>query len=373
MVEEPGAARGAEFERFVAAGLYDPASPTASQREELLRYLLERFSVDEILHWVQRSNVTGVAARAIDRPPPLISAEEVAARAGVWVETVVDFRTAVGFPVYDPAVASIPETVVDDVKTFVLGTELYGYDEALAFARVLGWSAARIAEAARAMWGDSIVRTDDGARTELQIAQANELGIVAWTQVQAVMHNLLAEHPMRNVGFAEAVLRGEMNVALAFVDLVASTAWAEALDRTAHSEALRRFEMHAASLAADRDARLVKLIGDEAMFVAEDPALLCGLALEICEMASSDPVLPDARGAVGFGSVTARDGDYFGPLVNVVARASKVAPPGGIVVTSEVAGFLDPSAWSTETIGPRDLRGVGEKVHLSRAAPRKRQ
>jgi hypothetical protein len=75
----------------------------AGEREELVRYLLERFSVDEILHWVERSNLTGVAARAIDRPPPLISADEAAARAGVTVETVVDFRTAVGFPISDPA------------------------------------------------------------------------------------------------------------------------------------------------------------------------------------------------------------------------------------------------------------------------------
>jgi len=372
VVEEPGTSRDAELAPFAAAGLYDPASSTASQRAELLRYLLERFTVDEILHWADRSNVTGVAARAIDRPPPLISAEEVAARAGVWVETVVDFRSAVGFPVYDPSVPSMPETVVDDVKTFVLGTELYGYDAALAFARVLGWSAARIAEAARAMWGDSIVQMDDGVRTELEIAKANEVGIVAWTQVQSVMHNLLAEHPLHNVGFAEAVMRGEMNVALAFVDLVSSTAWAEGLDRAEHSGALRRFEMHASSLAADRDARLVKLIGDEAMFVADDPAILCGLAVEICEMASADPVLPDARGAVGFGSVIARDGDYFGPLVNVVARASKLAPPCGVVVTAEAAGFLDPAAWSTEPVGPQELRGVGEKVHLSRAEPRKK-
>ena len=367
MVEGPGRAPGGEFERFRAAGLYDPSAPTAAEREELLRYLLERFSVDEILHWVERSNVTGVAARAIDRPPLLISAEEAAARAGVGVETVVDFRTAVGFPVVDPAAPSLPDTVVDDVKTFVLGAELYGRDDALAFARVLGWSAARVAEAARAMFGDSVVRMDAETRTELQIAKANELAIVAWTQVQSVMLHLLAEHPLRNVGFAEALIHGELRVALAFVDLVSSTTWAESLDPAEHSEALRRFEMRSSALAADKGARLVKLIGDEAMVVADDPAALCRVAIEICEMARADPVLPDARGAVGYGSVTARDGDYFGPLVNVIARASKHAVPGGIVVTADVARFLDPATWSTETIGLQELRGVGENVSLHRA------
>ena len=367
MVEEPGRSLGGEFERFRAAGIYDSSSATASQREELLRYLLERFSVDEILHWVERSNVTGVAARAIDRPPPLISAGEAATRAGVTVETVVDLRTAMGFPVVDPADPSMPETVVDDVKTFVFGAELYGRDAALAFARVLGWSAARVAEAARAMFGESIVRMHHDERTELQIAKANELGIVAWMQVQSVMLHLLAEHPLRNVGFAEALVQGELRVAVAFVDLVSSTSWAESLDPVAHSEALRRFEMRSAALAADRGARLVKLIGDAAMVVADDPAALCSVATEICTMARTDPVLPDARGAVGYGSVTARDGDYFGSLVNEVARASKLAEAGGIVVTAEVVPFLDPATWSTDPIGSQELRGVGEDVYLSRA------
>ncbi len=369
MAEEPGQCLVGELERFRLAGLYDPSSPAASQREELLHYLLERFSVDEILHWLERTNLVGVAARAIDRPPPFISADEAATRAGVAVETVIDLRTALGFPIIDPAVPSIPETVIDDVKTFLLGVELYGWEEALAFARVLGWAGARITEAARALFAGSIERMDDVARTELQTAKANELGIVAWTQVQSLMVHLLAEQPLRNVGFAEALIRGELHVALAFVDLVSSTAWGESVEPAEHSEALRRFEMRSSALAGAHGARLVKLIGDEAMVVADDAAALCRAAIDICEMASADPVLPDARGAVGYGLVTARDGDYFGPIVNIVARASKLAAPGAIIVTAEVARFLDPTAWSREPVGPQDLRGVRGKVHLISATP----
>ena len=369
MVGEQDERLAGELERFGAAGLYDPSSPTASQREELLRYLLERFSVDEIVYWVERANLMGVAARSIDRPPPLISADEAACRAGVPVQTVIDLRTALGFPVIDAAEPSLPETVVEDVSTYLLGAGLYGEEDALAFARVLGWAAARVTEAARALFASSIDRMEDDSRTELETARANELGIVAWTQVQALMVHVLGEHPLRNVGFAEALLRGELRVALAFVDLVASTAWAESVDPVEHSESLRRFEMQSFALAAEHGARLVKLIGDEAMIVADDPDALCRAAIAICEMARADSVLPDARGAVGYGLVTARDGDYFGPIVNVVARASKVAAPGGIVVTADVARFLDPTAWATEPLGPQELRGVKEMVHLSRARP----
>jgi class 3 adenylate cyclase len=85
---------------------------------------------------------------------------------------------------------------------------------------------------------------------------------------------------------------------------------------------------------------------------------LCAAALEVCEMAHADPVLPEARGAVGYGLVTARDGDYFGPVVNIVARASKVAAPGRVVATEEAVRQLG-AAWRTELVGTHDLRGIG--------------
>lgn len=348
------------------AGLFDPASPTAAEREELLEYLLARFTADEIVAWAERAHLFGVAARDVDRPPPLISAIEAADRAGVPIETVLDMRQAFGFPVLDPAMPSMPETVIEDLATFELGVGLYGRENTLSFARVLGWAAARISEAARAMFGESVAPTSDRRRTELELSQANALAISAWVQVESLMTRLLAEHPLREVGFTHAMMAGELRTAVSFVDLVGSTGWAEGMDPARHSAALRRFEMKAANLATAHGARLVKLIGDEAMLAADEPERLCRVAVAICELAESDPDLPSARGAVGFGTLTARDGDYFGPLVNSVARASKVADPGGIVVTAEVARTLDPTLWTVGGLGPQELPGVAEPVHLSR-------
>jgi class 3 adenylate cyclase len=350
---------------FEEAGLFDPSSPTADERLELLTYLLDRFTAEEIVVWSRRTHVLGVAARVMDRPPPLISAVESARRASVSVETVTELRQAFGFPVIDPDVASMPETVVDDLATFQLGVELYGSENALAFARVLGWAAARVTEAARAMFGQSVEVTDGERRSELELAQANELAIAAWVQVEALMGRLLGEHPLREVGFVHALMAGELRTAVAFVDLVGSTSWAEGADPVDHSAALRRFEMQAALVATEHGARLVKLIGDEAMLASEDSEALSRVALAICELAERDPDLPSARGAVGFGTVTARDGDYFGPLVNSVARATKAADPGGVVVTADVARSLDPAHWTITPMGPQSLAGVSEPVHLS--------
>lgn len=347
------------------AGLFDADSPRADERLELLLHLLERFTADEIIDWSMRTHLFGVAARAVDRPPPLISATQAAARAGVSVETVADLRHALGFPVVDVERPSMPETVVDDLAIYELGVALYGREDALAFTRVVGWAAARVIEAARAMFGRSVGQASGSPHSELEISRANEAAIAAWVQVQGLMTRVMAEHPLRDVGFVHALMAGELRTGVAFVDLVGSTTWAETVDPTVHSEALRRFEGRAALLATEHGARLVKLIGDEAMLAADDPERLCRVALAICDLAAADPDLPLARGAVGFGRVTARDGDYFGPLVNVVARATKVAAPGAVVVTAEVSRSLDPQTWSVVPLGPRDLAGMADPVHLS--------
>ena len=85
------------------------------------------------------------------------------------------------------------------------------------------------------------------------------------------------------------------------------------------------------------------MIGDEVFFAAPSVEGACRIALDVCRTVSADPLLPPARGAVGYGAVTPREGDYFGPLVNLVSRLVKAAAPGAVsrrpTVRPRVAGF----------------------------------
>jgi class 3 adenylate cyclase len=105
------------------------------------------------------------------------------------------------------------------------------------------------------------------------------------------------------------------------------------------------------------------MIGDEVFFAAPSVDAACLIAREVCDAVALDPLLPPARGAVGYGLVTSREGDYFGPLVNLVARLVKVAEPGVVVVTADAAAALgDDAGWTREEIGARSLRGVERPV-----------
>jgi class 3 adenylate cyclase len=75
---------------------------------------------------------------------------------------------------------------------------------------------------------------------------------------------------------------------------------------------------------------------------------------------------------VGVGPVTPREGDYYGPLVNLLSRLVKVGDPGELVVTEAVAKVLPPNRWSLQELEPAALRGLEAGVRAFVIAPRPR-
>ncbi len=158
--------------------------------------------------------------------------------------------------------------------------------------------------------------------------------------------------------------------ALGFVDLVGSTAWSQSLNLREQNLALTRFESAAWSNAVIAGGRVVKTIGDEVFFSAPTADAACRIGTAVCEAAAGDPLLPSARGAVGIGLATPREGDYFGPLVNLLARLVKVGAPGELVVTEPAAAELSLAEWSLRPVAPADLRGIQGPVRAFVVEPR---
>ena len=152
-------------------------------------------------------------------------------------------------------------------------------------------------------------------------------------------------------------------VALGFVDLVGSTAWAQTVNLRDQNLALTRFESAAWTSAVLAGGRVIKTIGDEVFFAAPDAEAACRIGVEVCRAAADDEVLPPARGAVGIGRPP-REGDYYGPLVNLLARLVKTGAPGELVVTEAVAKDLAPDLWSLRPLGPAELRGIEGPVRV---------
>ena len=94
------------------------------------------------------------------------------------------------------------------------------------------------------------------------------------------------------------------------------------------------------------------------MFVTGDPHAAGDLALTLAGRLSDHPRLPPARVAVAFGDVLTRDGDSYGPVVNLASRAEKLATPGTVLVNDAVRDAVD--AFVFRWFGECELEGFDE-------------
>lgn len=371
---------------LAAAGLYDPAASDAEERLALLLHLLERgVTMAEMLDVTEDARLVTLAAnRSLFDLGNALTVQQIADAYGVSVDRVLRLRLAAGFAA-DPE-SLVPGWTAEDLAGFDLGAQFFGEAPILAFTRVVGASAGKVAEAALALFLAEVeTRLDSDGATLVEHALANERASELVDVVTTLMTHFLREHLTRAVlnqranTTPSAPDRSVFRLAVGFVDLASSTEWANAISLREQVDALARFESAAWDIATGRGGRVVKLIGDEAMFTCFDVQSACEIALDLCEAVEKEPALPRARGAVGLGEVVVRDGDYYGPLVHTVARAVKAAEEGTIVVTEPVRdavagrgigpdGAVSDSSegvpFRFELRGEEQLRGIEHPVTL---------
>jgi adenylate cyclase len=109
--------------------------------------------------------------------------------------------------------------------------------------------------------------------------------------------------------------------------------------------------------------RLVKTVGDAAMFVApEVPPLVETLAELRRRVATAEPELPPVRIGVAHGPATSRAGDWFGATVNLASRLTENAKPDQMLVTEAVVERDGDSHWKRRR--KMRLKGVDGRVRV---------
>ena len=359
------------------AGLYDPTEPDARERLALLTYLTQRgATIEQMVEAHRVGALPGVAGDLVTQGTrKLVPLEEIGRRSGVEMPRVRRVLLAAGIPTSSDS--KVSEDLVALMEAFEAASDLMGDDAILAFTRVLGASAMNIAEAAVALfWAEFGPGSVSEGPNELARARLSEAATRAFLAVPEVMAHAVMDQFERAQRRSQAVRgwsrpgadsvgeRGSPTetVALGFVDLVGSTAWSQTLNLREQNLALTRFESAAWSSAVLAQGRVIKMIGDEVFFYAPSVEAACRIGTEVCRAAADDEVLPDARGAVGVGPVTPREGDYYGPLVNLLARLVKVGAPGQLVATEAAVARLHEDEWSVRPLEPATLPGIPEAV-----------
>lgn len=243
-----------------------------------------------------------------------------------------------------PSESELPFPVTSDaaeaIRVLALLAPLLGEEAVLGFARVVGSSTARVADslASATRVGMEVPQLATG-RPYSEVARENataarELLPVLWEAIGAVFrrHLVLVSHQRWAPDADRVAVVVQRTVG--FVDLVGSTEVLRELSVAELARLVDRFEQLVWDKVTAVGGRVVKLIGDEAMFVLETPHAAARVAVDLIE-ASPEPV------RIGFahGEVAALHGDYYGRAVNLAARLVAVAPAGAALSSTEIAGF----------------------------------
>jgi adenylate cyclase len=130
------------------------------------------------------------------------------------------------------------------------------------------------------------------------------------------------------------------DLCVGFADMVGFTMLSQQLSEEELAALVSRFEDVAHDTVTARGGRVVKMIGDEVMFVTDHPSDAARIALALAEAYADDELLSDVRVALAVGPVLVQDGDFYGPVVNLASRAAGIAAPGSVLVSDEFHSAL---------------------------------
>lgn len=358
---------------FQRAGLYDPDDEHAPERLELLRFLVEcGATLDELV--AGRDELPGVASRVLLRTGEArFTVTEVAERSGLESDLVLRIWRAAGFPDPDPEDRQFSEDEAELFAALHAGEALVDREAILQLIRVMGSAMSRVADAFGSAFVVNVALNADEDATGLGLARANAFAAnmvpeaTRFLDVLLRRHMQVARRPVTSLESGAGY--GTQRLVVGFADLVGSTEMVRALPLAELGAAVSDFESVAADVVTSAGGRVVKLIGDEVMFVVPEIAAACDIGLTLSELVDLHPTLRAVRVAIAEGDVLSRGGDFYGPTVNLAARAVKLAPPGGLVAPADVARHVDATAeprFRAEPLGERELTGFDTPVDLCR-------
>jgi adenylate cyclase len=364
---------------FEAEGLLEGVSGKAREaRLALLRDLSEAgVPLEELRRAVAEDRLALVPVERVFEPgTDRYSPEEIAELTGLDLDYLIRLQQALGFPTPRPDEEVLTEIDLQGAtraKQFLdAGLPPEGLLET---SRIIGMTMAQLAAANRDLIGDVFLEPGvDERELALRYAAAAQAMSPLLGETLRYVHDQHLRESIRqavvsNRELAEGRLEGSDEVAIAFADLVDFTRLGERLEIDAIGKLTGRlFEL--ASDAARPPVRLVKMIGDAAMFASPDPAPLLDAVTGLVE-ADGDEELPSLRAGAALGEALGRGGDWYGRPVNLAARITGFARPDSVVVDDQLKSALegDPR-FEFSFAGKHHFKGIKGEIPVHRGRRR---
>jgi adenylate cyclase len=299
------------------------------------------------------------------------TAAELEEETGLPATQMLRIRRLLGLPEPGPEERVFGEEEIEAAKSISLFLQSgLGEDSIAEITRVLGEGMARLAATTAAAFVEAFLEPGD---SEDEVAErfatlAEQLTPAIDPVLRAAYRQHLGESVRRGMLSPAEREAGEaggaQEITVCFVDMVGFTR----LGAQIEAQELGSLASKLAELANDvtePPVRLVKTIGDAAMFVSTNPVALVSVTLSLLEAVQAAD-LPSLRAGVAQGTALQRAGDYYGHAVNLASRVTGVARPGSVLCTQEVRdAAADRFDWSFAR--KHKLKGMSEPVSLYRA------
>jgi adenylate cyclase len=286
---------------------------------------------------------------------------EVYAKSGVDEETARSLWRAMGFPVVPEDEPAFTDADIEAVRLATMLFERADMDRTIVLqqARSMGQAAARIAASHQDVIAELVVDDDPTREAEEALSLAEEA-------LPALDHLLVYMYRRHLAAATEQRLlitpseEGGVDMSVGFADLSGFTAISQELDVRELAELIDRFNAATTDVVAQAGGRIIKTIGDEVMFASHEPGAAAEIALSLIDEASEANGLPPLKVGVATGAIIAREGDIFGPPVNLANRLVTTARPESALVDEATKEALsDDGRFQFTPLGKRTLKGIG--------------
>jgi adenylate cyclase len=299
---------------------------------------------------------------------------EVAEQAGMAPDSARRLWRALGFPEVgdDERIFTSADVAALTDATALIDAGIVDSDALVELARPLGNLMSRLAAAQTSFISEVLgARLASGLTVEdpelpgLLAAQAlittrELLPVLERTTVHAWRRHLAAE-----VGRAlipnDSGFDGDAEskpAAVGFIDMTGYTRLSRNVELTELGTLLDRFETVVLDTVVEHGGRVIKNLGDEILFVIDDPVSAAEATLRLLDDFSDEDVMPPMHAGLAYGPVLYRGGDVYGPVVNIAARLSGLARKGTIRVDHAMATALgDAEQFTLSARTPRHVRG----------------
>ncbi|MFN8076580.1 MAG: adenylate/guanylate cyclase domain-containing protein [Kineosporiaceae bacterium] len=300
---------------------------------------------------------------------------EAAGAAGVSEDAARGLWRALGFPVAAPEHKAFTDADSAALRraAALLGEGPLDVETLTALARAIGQSTDRLVSWQTEALVEHLVRLHgEQGRHEL-VAMIDALADDLEALLVYTWRRQLAEAVARvsdDSGQPEDPVRAVVTVG--FADLVSYTRLSHRLDQRALGVLVHRFEGLAADVVTAGGGRVVKTVGDEVLFTADDPVAGAVIALSLSQRLATDDVVPDVRVGLAHGEVLRSLGDVYGVTVNLASRLTRLAQPGTVITDPHTAALLaDDDGLVLVPQRRRQVRGFGslQPLLVARAGP----